>query len=361
MARALHSLDRLQTSASALGPSNLQVLVIMNMEGRFLASSFKADSTPRLITLTPANSAVFDLTRFPEELREEIMDFCDMRTMVALGSTSRYWDRKRGECFYFRVVNILKQFQLEPKIFLEFLTRTSTVISGSAALLVFYPGLFIPGDLDIYCSESSLSEVLDFFQVFTKYSMPKESPTREELSKDKDYDDWVFSESHLAKVLKIYGPPYPDSNREPPMVNIIVVRNVMDPISAISHFHSTPVMNLVTGRGVICVYPELTLRMRGIINTHRSSMATTAKFTACLDKYRERGFDLALTLGKWPGLRPDFANKRRLGDMPLCTVAFPELAATSERERMPKQVVLKEDQWNTEWELSEWGVPTCAL
>lgn len=278
-----------------------------------------------------------------------------MRTMAAFGSTSRYWDRKRSECIYFRVVNLLTYFQLDAKSFLEFLTRTSSIISGSAALLAFYPGLFVPGDLDIYCSEGNLAEVLDFFLSFTGYSSPTECLTRDELPKDADYDDWVFSENHLAKVLKLYCASPPGSKRESTIVNIIAVMDTACPVSAISHFHSTPVMNMITGKGVTCVYPELTLRMRGIINTYRSSLASTTKFKACLDKYRERGFELALTLGKWPGIRPDFARKKLLRDVPLCAVAFPEFPVTGETKRMPKQMVLEEDQWNMMWEMSEWG------
>jgi len=244
---------------------------------------------------------------------------------------------------------------LEPKTFLEFLTRTSTIISGSAALLVFCPGLFIPGDLDIYCSEENLDKVLDFFQTYTEYASPTETPAKDELARDVDYDAWVFSVNHIAKVQKIYCPPPPKSNREPTIVNIIAVQQI-SPITAISYFHSTPVMNIITGKGAMCIYPELTLRMRGVINTYRSSMSSTTKFTTCLDKYRERGFDLALTLGKWPGLRPDFARKKPLKDVPLCAVAFPELPATPETKRVPKKMVLEEDEWNMGWELSEWRV-----
>ncbi|KAF9454287.1 hypothetical protein P691DRAFT_717714 [Macrolepiota fuliginosa MF-IS2] len=298
------------------------------------------------------DSPVLDLNGFPEELREKIMDACDVRSMTALARTSKYWDRKRSECIYFRVVSILADFQLDPKTFLEFLTRTSSVISGSAALLVFCPGLFIPGDLDLYCSEENLDDVLDLLNTFTEYRSPEESSSKEELIKDRDYED--FSENCIAKVLKLSCCPPPESTRmDPTIVNIIAVRDV-HPITAISHFHSTPVMNVITGKGAMCMYPELTLRMRGIINTHRHSMKSRKKFENCLNKYRQRGFDLGLTLGKWPGLRPDLARKNKLKSIPLCPIAFPEVPFTGDMKRTPKEVILEEDEWLLDWELSEW-------
>lgn len=296
----------------------------------------------------------FDITRLPEELREKIVDSCDVRTMTALASTSKYWDHKRSKCVYLRVINILKHFQLDPKTFLEFLTRTSSVISGSAALLVFCPGLFIPGDLDIYCPEENLNDVLDFLDTFTEYHSPEECSPREELVEDAEYDAWVFSENHIAKVLKLRCSPPSDSMcADPTMVNIIAVREI-HPIMAISHFHSTPVMNIITGKGAICVYPELTLRMRGVINTQKESITKTRKFGRCLEKYRQRGFDLALTLGKWPGLRSDFARMQMLKDVPLCAIAFPEVPVAVGMTRVPKEVILEEDEWLLDWELSEW-------
>lgn len=274
--------------------------------------------------------------------------------MTALARTSKYWDHKRSMCMYLRVVNLLKHFQIDPKTFLEFLTRSDTIISGSAALLVFCPGLFTPGDLDIYCAEEKLNEVLDFFETFTEYRSPEESPAEEELARDVDYNLWAASENYIAKVLKLYCSPQPESEcTEATMVNIIAVRRI-HPITSISHFHSTPVMNIITGKGVICMYPEITLRMRGVVNTQRHTTAPTEKFGNCLNKYRKRGFELALSLGKWPGLRPDFARTKPMKDIPLCAISFPELPATAETKRVPKRAVLDEELWNLAWGLSEW-------
>ncbi|KXN81708.1 hypothetical protein AN958_03806 [Leucoagaricus sp. SymC.cos] len=285
------------------------------------------------------------------------MDSCDVKTMTTLSQTSKFWDTQRNKCIRLRVLALLTYFQLDPQAFLDLLTRTSSVVSGSAALLVFCPGLFTPGDLDVYCSEGMLDEVLDHFETFTEYREPESQSTAEELAKDEAYTAWVFSENHLAKVLKLSClPPAGSSDMESKLVNIIAVRRIPT-ISAVSHFHSTPVMNIITGTGAICVYPQLTLQMRGLVNTRNAASvpSSESKFARCLDKYRERGFKLAMTLGKWPGMKAEYVRKRRLFKMPLCVIPFPKNSAAAGTTRVPKQAALDDELWKLSWELSEWG------
>lgn len=219
---------------------------------------------------------------------------------------------------------------------------------------MFYPGLFTPGDLDIYCSLEMLDEVLDFFEAFTLYHSPEEASPSEELVHDPNYDAWIANENYIARVLKLSCSPQPQGDcSEPTILNIIVVQSI-DPILAISHFHSTPVMNIVTGKGVVCVYPELTFRMRGVINSQRHSSQPTDKFKKCLDKYKGRGFEFAMSLGKWSGMRRDFARPKALKNMPLCAIAFPDLSDTATARNVPKKAVLEERLWDLDWELSEW-------
>lgn len=279
-----------------------------------------------------------------------------MKTMTALSETSKFWDQKRNECIYYRVIRLIEYFQLDPPSFFGLLTRTKSVISGSAALLVFCPGLFVPGDLDVYCNDKQLEEVLDFFRTFTEYREPEEKPVADELARDADYANWVNTESHLSKVLKLSCPPPAGSEHMGArMVNIIAVRRIQT-ISAISHFHSTPVMNIITGTGAICVYPELTFRMRGIINTQGQSMPSSEKFKNCLDKYRERGFELAVTLGKWSGMRRGFAMSKPLERMPVCAIPFPHARISTGEQRASNRAALSKGLWGLIWVLSEWAV-----
>lgn len=302
------------------------------------------------------DSRTSDLDVFPPELREKIMDSCDMKTMTALSGTSKFWDRKRNECIYYRVIRLLEHFQLDPPSFLDLLTRTKSVISGSGGLLVFCPTLFVPGDLDIYCDDGKLEEILEFFRTFTEYREPEERPVADELARDVDYANWLASESHLSKVLKLSCSPSDGSaNMEPKLVNIIAVRRIQT-ISAISYFHSTPVMNIITGTGAICVYPELTFRMRGVINTQSQSLSGSEKFKNCLDKYRERGFDLAISVGKWSGMRRNFAMAKPLGDMPVCAIPFPNASVEAGATRAQNRAALDGMLWELIWGLSEWAL-----
>jgi hypothetical protein len=324
------------------------------MEGLSICSGHYIISAA-YIPAADSDIPVFDISRFPDELHDKIMDSCDARTMVALARTSKHWYYRRSICMYLRIVDILKFFQLDPTTVLKFLTRTGTVISGSAALLMFYPGLFTPGDLDIYCSVEMLDEVLDFFEAFTPYHSPEEASPSEELTHDPNYEDWVEYENYIARVLKLSCSPQPGHEcKKPWILNIIVVQKI-EPVLAISHFHSTPVMNIITGNGVVCVYPELTLRMRGIINSQRDSSQPTDKFKKCLDKYKGRGFEFAMSLGRWSGIRRDFARPKALKNMPLCAIAFPDLSDTATARNIPAKVVLEEQLWDLKWVLSEWS------
>lgn len=80
-------------------------------------------------------------------------------------------------------------------------------------------------------------------------------------------------------------------------------------------------------------------------------MASTEKFNNCLNKYRERGFDLAMTLGKWPGMRHDFVRAKPLKNIPVCAITFPK----GTEERPLREGAMDRDLWNLEWELSEWA------
>ncbi|KAJ3552678.1 hypothetical protein NP233_g12822 [Leucocoprinus birnbaumii] len=126
---------------------------------------------------------------------------------------------------------------------------------------------------------------------------PEEEPKYEELAKDSDLEPWAFSRKHIAKALKLScSPPPGDETTDLRLVNIIAVRRIRT-VSFISHFHSIPVMSFITGTGAVCAYPELIFRMRGVIN-ERQSNASTEKFTNCLNEYRSRGFDMAMTFGR---------------------------------------------------------------
>jgi hypothetical protein len=295
-----------------------------------------------------------DFDVLPTELCEQIMDCCDMRTMTALGATSKFWHIKRNECIFFRVFHLLEHFQLDPPPFLEFLTRTKSVISGSAALLIFHPGLFRPGDLDVYCEEEKLDDVLNFFETSTTYREPEKDPAHDAHAEDyrvEMRDEW--EKSHLWKVLSLScTPPAGSENMEPRLVNIIAVeKNMIIPV--ISHFHSTAVMNIITGTGVTCVYPELTFNMRGVINRERYfslSRLGLKKLEKCLDKYRARGFDLALGVNKWSDVKSDPLQEYygRLETIPIWAIPFPKAGA----KRILNRVVLEETLWKEHWQFS---------
>ncbi|KAF8180871.1 hypothetical protein BJ912DRAFT_855031, partial [Pholiota molesta] len=67
----------------------------------------------------------------------------------------------------------------------------------------------------------------------------------------------------------------------------------------IVHFHSTVVMNYIASYGLVCLYPELTLGRRGVVN-HQNIPHRVAN---SIQKYRERGFDIQTGLNAWDATR----------------------------------------------------------
>lgn len=77
-------------------------------------------------------------------------------------------------------------------------------------------------------------------------------------------------------------------------------------IAAIFGFHSTPVMNWISGDGFFSAYPQLTCAKRGLVNPMTFTLTNfvpplpPSSVRLCLDKYRKRGFDIRRNPSCWP-------------------------------------------------------------
>lgn len=181
---------------------------------------------------------------------------------------------------------------------------TNTVISGSWALLAIFPDSFIPGDLDFYTAKSQ-SNNYGLFIPFLE---------------SRGYRIVSFADAN-------YGPgPEPENFPENTEIEFIfklsngttfinvVFSQSQSGLQPIFEFHSTVVMNYIAWYGVVCLYPGLTLKRRGLINHH----VLPSRVAACIEKYRSRGFDLQPSLGIWNSTRahiceedPNCPNSRR--------------------------------------------------
>ena len=148
------------------------------------------------------------------------------------------------------------------------MVATGAVISGSTALAVLLGGEFVPQDLDIYVDAEGFTTML------------------------------VFLMNHGYQV--VIGPHYAHNKIYPGSKNILTLKREGEEekidligttehvLTTITQFHSTAVMNYISFYGIVCLYPEWTLRRYALV---------TRRNVPCriVDKYRARGFKMVFT------------------------------------------------------------------
>jgi hypothetical protein len=162
----------------------------------------------------------------------------------------------------------LGRYKFDWKTLQAILAATGAVISGSTALAVLVGGEFVPQDLDIYVNAKGFTTMLAFLL---------------------DHGYQVIPTPHYAHKKK-----YPNSkknltlkrNGEGEKIDLIGTEGHV--ISTITQFHSTAVMNYIAFYGIVCLYPEWTMRRNGLVT--RGNMPYEI-----LNKYRGRGFKIAYT------------------------------------------------------------------
>ncbi|KAG6849440.1 hypothetical protein H0H93_008517 [Arthromyces matolae] len=173
---------------------------------------------------------------------------------------------------------------LDAKHILPLLRDTNSVISGSFVLLLLNPWTFIPHDVDIYVPGGKTDQVIE--EICRRYDLTLigKTPTPEW-----DTANEYVDVSHIRRVFA-YG-------RDGVSVNIIesFAHYPLAPIGPINSFHSTAVMNFLSGYEIYCAYPNLTFNFQNLLSTKRYIRSQDRKtemvnFKACIKKYRERGY-----------------------------------------------------------------------
>jgi len=164
---------------------------------------------------------------------------------------------------------LLQPFQFESaSSFLDLLLSSGAVISGSAALALALPGMFVPRDLDIYVPSYGAAMVIVYLENHNYKLDPVYTPGAGQY----DNGAVVFRMFHLGP-----GPPAE--------VNVIIFRETHF-VGHIAGFHSTIVMNYISWYGLVCLYPEWTQKKKGLI------VVDTIISKASFKKYEKRGFTL---------------------------------------------------------------------
>ena len=164
----------------------------------------------------------------------------------------------------------LARYKFEWNALRTIMVATGAVISGSTALAVLLGGEFVPQDLDIYVDAKGFNAMLVFLMNH-RYQVVVPQP---HYAHKKKYPD-----SKIVLTLKRDG--------EGEKIDLIGTTEV-HVLTTITQFHSTAVMNYITSYGIVCLYPEWTMRRNGLV-TRRNVP------NEILDKYRGRGFKIAYT------------------------------------------------------------------
>jgi hypothetical protein len=140
---------------------------------------------------------------------------------------------------------IVNRFKFDWNILRTVMVTTGAVISGSSALAVLKAGEFVPQDLDIYVTSDNFATVLVFFNE-QEYNIQIPAPS----STKKKYPT-----STVVLTLK---------NGTGEKIDLIATTEPHI-IHAITQFHSTCVMNYISYYGIVCLYPEWTMRNKGFV------------------------------------------------------------------------------------------------
>ncbi|KAF9077139.1 hypothetical protein BDP27DRAFT_1413592 [Rhodocollybia butyracea] len=212
------------------------------------------------------------------ELLALICKTLDMRSLQSFRATSKYFFDALA-CFpalrlragLSRVFNNahLTAFQV-------LLQSTASVVGGSFALSLLYPGNWQPADLDIVAEESQTVQVRQFLVQKCRFKRDDERSQNIE----------TFYPGLDRTVFKFQYEHYTNPIVGRPGVDLITVFKNSIPADFVLTYHSTVVMNLWDGKHLYCLWPDLTFTGLYV----RNWQTLTKRMDKALQKYWARGF-----------------------------------------------------------------------
>jgi hypothetical protein len=202
------------------------------------------------------------------------------------------------------VHRVLSLFCGNPTRFLDVLREAHAIVSGSVALYtllnVTFGGshdkhqLWLPSDMDVYIPAPIIDNPLP---PFIAYMLNDEGY---HIERRVDEHEGRGRYSLFPEVKHIFH------LRKGSIRMDVIVSYTSFSLRPIFRFHSTPVMNCITGNGIFSAYPHMTLSHRGIVNPlaftlNDATPCMPDKYVLeALRKYYERGFDIRRNPVCWP-------------------------------------------------------------
>lgn len=233
------------------------------------------------------------------------MAYMSIPTLVSLGNTNGTSATTCRAHVRGRVHHCLTSFELPCEPTLALLRDTRSVISGSAALAIITPRLFIPHDLDIYVPEGSLEPIHRFLTESASYQLvyhtSRDPPQYTEYHVEQEAGKPLYKTAILRCVLTVPSPGIVCIafylHRAMRRVINVIESSSTSSVTPIFHFHSTLVMNFITSNCVVSTYPLMTDLLCGLLNSHR--YCNTSSVRDGLLKYERRGFAFLHSGEQW--------------------------------------------------------------
>ena len=175
------------------------------------------------------------------------------------------------------LAQILLRFKLDWKMLKATMLTTGAVILGSVALVVLQGGEFVPQDLDIYVTSESMAMVLVFLQE-QGYAVQIPAPVARKNSYPKTSVKLTFQNDTGEKID-------------------LVATTEQHVVHTITRFHSTCVMNYIAYYGIVCLYPDWTMRKTAFVKAD-------VRDEQNIHKYRGRGFTMIYAASDMPEYEP---------------------------------------------------------
>ena len=165
---------------------------------------------------------------------------------------------------------VLSPFTDEPDVFRSVMRDTGSVISGSTALwyLMRMPDSWTPNDMDIVTPYSSFSDVLSYLMTLPGATLI-----------DEQADDYRFLPGYCCRYRVRTTGGYID----------ILQSRTDSPLTVITGYWSTHVMNAMSADAFWSAYPSLTLAGIGIYNLTPEG----GSYTYAVERHGQRGFRIS--------------------------------------------------------------------
>lgn len=215
----------------------------------------------------------------PLEVENRICQFMSLEDLLAYGNTSGI-HRLQIQDFMRRVTNDeIRPFCRDPRALLDLLWRTSSIISGSvalAALITFELRNWQPEDMDIYTTTKQVKRILEHLKTKERFEVAVR------VTKGNSEYDKLGSIKEVIKLVNERGRRLD-----------VIVSSQKCAFTATLRFYGSQVVNGITGRGLICAYPQLLFAYRAMLNagaTNPIHASVPLSVQRCMVKYTMRGF-----------------------------------------------------------------------